>query len=126
MRKQLIWLLAVAACSIGGCAVPTKYYWGTYEPALYQYYKTPARLVDLEAELSRTIAQAGEKHQKVPPGVYAEYGFVLQQQGKGVEAAAYYQKEKQAWPESALLMDTMLRSLERGNTTKVNEKASQQ
>ena len=114
----------VAVAFIGGCAGPTtKYYWGTYEPALYQYYKTPAKVADLEVELSRVIQQAGEKGQRVPPGIYAEYGFVLQQQGKATEAAGYYEKEKQAWPESTVLMNAMLNSL--AQARKANNKESQ-
>jgi hypothetical protein len=100
---------------IVGCAAPTKYSWGSYEPALYQHYKAPAQMADLETELARTIQQATQKGEKVPPGIYAEYGFVLQQRGKLTEAAAYYQKERQAWPESAVLMNTMLQSLELGS-----------
>ena len=105
-------LLLSAAVLMTGCAVQGKYHWGTYEPALYQYYKTPANISDFETELARTIAAAEERKQKVPPGLYAEYGHVLQVQGKLDQAATYYRRERDAWPESAVLMDTMLKSLQ--------------
>ncbi len=101
------------ALLLGACAGPvTKYHWGTYEPALYQYYKTPSEVENFAAELARTIKQAEEKSQKVPPGIFAEYGHVLQQQGKYAEAVSYYEKEKRAWPESTVLMNAMLKSVD--------------
>ena len=122
--KALITAVALLTSAlIAGCAGPAKYSWGSYEPALYQHYKTPGQIADLETELARTIQQATEKGEKVPPGIYAEYGFVLQQRGKLTEAAGFYHKERQAWPESAVLMNTMLQSLEFGSGKQPERKA---
>ncbi len=92
---------------ISACA-QTKYHWGGYENALYQYYKSPAELGSLAKELRGAITQ-GEQDEKVPPGLYAELGYVLLVQGKKQEAVTYFQKEKKLWPESAKLMDTMVK-----------------
>jgi hypothetical protein len=51
---------------------------------------------------------------KVPPGIYAEYGYMLQQENDNKGAAAMYAREKQAWPESNYLMDKMILSLQGG------------
>jgi hypothetical protein len=112
MKGSVLTVLVVAA-ALAGCAGPTtKYHWGSYEPALYQYYKTPSQVDNFATELAATIRQAAEKGQKVPPGICAEYAHILHQQGRFVEAATYFEREKREWPESAVLMNAMLRSVE--------------
>jgi hypothetical protein len=54
------------------------------------------------------VIAIGEPDRKVPPGSYAEYGYVLLLQGKRDEAMAYFEREKRAWPESTRLMDILL------------------
>jgi hypothetical protein len=105
-------LAAMAALFLGGCAVQSKYAWGSYEPSLYSHYKNPAQMDAFAEALAKTIGDAEAKGQKLAPGIYAEYGHVLQQQGKLTEAATYYRKEKNAWPEAATFMDTMIKSVE--------------
>lgn len=103
--------LAVFAFSIllVGCAVPTKYSWGNYDRSLYSYYKDSTKSAEHIAELE-TIIQSAEKTQgKVAPGIYAEYGFFLMQQGKSNEAILQFEKEKTKWPESAQLMNSMIK-----------------
>lgn len=99
----LLLAILISACT------QTKYNWGGYENALYQYYKNPAELEALAEELGDTIAQA-EREGKIPPGLYAEFGYILLVQRKNSEAIVYFEKEKKRWPESARLMDTMLKT----------------
>ncbi len=101
-------LLLIIALALSGCASP-QYQWGIYEHALYGYYKNPERLDKYAAELARIIT-IGEAANKVPPGIYAEYGYVLLIQGKRNEAIAYFEREKKAWPESIQLMDIMIKT----------------
>ena len=106
MKRLSILLIAVL---ISACAQTTKYHWGGYENALYRYYKSPAELENLAEELKDVIAQ-GERDGTIPPGIYAELGYVLFIQGKNNEAIAYFEKEKRSWPESARLMNIMIKS----------------
>ena len=105
IKKLSVLLIAIL---ISACA-QTKYHWGGYENALYRYYKSPVELENLTEELAGVIAQ-GERDGKVPPGVYAEFGYVLLIQGKSREAITYFKKEKKLWPESARLMDIMIKT----------------
>jgi hypothetical protein len=84
-----------------------QYQWGSYEQALYKYYENPATLDEYAAQLARVIA-IGEPDRQVPPGIYAEYGYVLLLQGKCDEAMTYFEREKRVWPESTRLMDILL------------------
>ena len=101
-------LLLIVALTASGC-VTSQYQWGSYEQALYRYYKNPATLDEYAEQLASVIA-IGEPERKVPPGIYAEYGYVLLLQGKRDEAITHFEREKRAWPESTRLMDIMIKT----------------
>ncbi len=84
------------------------YDWGNYTPSLYGYYKDPAKIVELMASLEAIIKEAGPGKGAVPPGVYAEYGYVQLQQGKATDAVGSFQQEMQRWPESKVFMQRMI------------------
>ncbi len=107
---KLPWTLAlIPLVLLGGCATQqTKYYWGNYDPALYAYYKDPTRLAEYAASLDAVIKAGESKNMKVPPGIYAEYGYLQLQAGKGKEAAALFEIEATHWPESRVFMDRMI------------------
>jgi hypothetical protein len=108
-------LLALTAC-----AAPQnkKYEWGGYEQALYGYYKAPANADELVASIDATIATAEKASRPVPPGLYAEHGFLMLQQGKNQEAAGLFAKEKSRWPESTALMNRMIKLAEAKSSEK--------
>ena len=114
-------LLLTGSLFLAGCQTSQGlYYWGDYEDSLYEYYKNPAEL----AALTEEILQAIEKSNgRVPPGLYAEYGNLLLQQGKKDEAVSYFRKERELWPESQHLMDTMINSLSRSKESKKGQES---
>lgn len=107
MARKLIPCCLVLAGLLGGCAPQGLYDWGEYESRLYDYYEDPDTLEPLVKDLESTIV-AGEQDQRVPPGLYAEYGYFLLVTKQHDEAIAYFTKEKTAWPESTVLMDKMI------------------
>lgn len=107
MRLSLV-VSFLAMSVLSGCVAQNKYYWGGYEASLYSYYKDPAKIAALSASLDETIRTSEKTNKIVPPGVYAEYGYILHQQGRSKEAVPYFEKEKNKWPESTHLMDSMI------------------
>jgi hypothetical protein len=99
-------LLALAGCVT---TAPAKYSWGNYENSLYSYYKDSSKSGDYEAELARMIRDSEGTAKPVAPGLYAEYGFLMLQEGKSKEAIAQFEKEKAKWPESTYLMNNLIR-----------------
>lgn len=83
------------------------YAWGNYEGGLYSYYENPEKIEILMKALDSTIVNA-EESKRVPPGIYAEYGYILLIRNEDDEAISYFKKEKAAWPESVVLMDKMI------------------
>lgn len=106
-------LVAAALLVLSGCATPNKglYEWGGYSDMLYQNYKKPdtvaGNLVKLQAHVSALEAGRG----KVAPGLYADLGTLYLQAGDRDRALDNYRKERAAWPESAGLMDAMIKNL---------------
>lgn len=107
-------ILLAPGCSTG------KYYWGGYERTLYHYHKNPED-IDKFAESLAYMIEKGESQERVPPGIYAEYGYILFIQNKKGEAISCFEKEKERWPESTHLMNIMI---ETANIGKEREQSS--
>ncbi|HQR28978.1 MAG TPA: DUF4810 domain-containing protein [Anaeromyxobacteraceae bacterium] len=104
-------LAALAAAAVSGCATPSTHYaWGDYDDALYSLYKdpTPAQHQKYVASLKAIILASEQSGRKIPPGIYAEYGYALFEEGNAVDAVAYYRKEMEAWPASQVFMEKMI------------------
>ncbi|MNR90373.1 hypothetical protein D3C72_213570 [compost metagenome] len=108
MQVRSVMVLS-AALLLTACAAPSKYNWGNYEGSLYSYYKDTSQTAAHAAELQRTITDSEATGKPVAPGLYAEYGFLMLQEGKSKDAIAFFEKEKAKWPESKYLMDNMIR-----------------
>ncbi|HLO67140.1 MAG TPA: DUF4810 domain-containing protein [Holophaga sp.] len=110
MRKPTrLLLLAVPALLWTACKPPEMYHWGKYEDSLYKIAKDPTAM-DRYGENLIVQINAAEGLNKVPPGIYAEYGYFLLARKRGEEAVVFFRKEKERWPESAVLMDRMIAS----------------
>jgi hypothetical protein len=104
-------LLGLSACAT------TMYTWENYDKKLYKHYRNPAEYEQFVEDLKEIIVK-GEESGKVPPGLYAEYGYALYESGKYSEAMEYFQKEHDKWPESRIFMSKMI------NNAKKQEKRS--
>lgn len=109
MRIAFVMAAALSVAFLSGCVAPGKYNWGNYDGSLYGYYQDPTRLETHLAEMENIIKASEQTHMKVAPGIHAEYGYFLMQNGKSSLAVAQFEKEKTNWPESAQLMSSMIR-----------------
>lgn len=111
-------LLAAAVLSLSvlaqGCASGRKYAWGNYDTTLYAHYRNPQDLGAHLERLEEIVRKAeAESPGRVPPGLYAEYGYALYEAGRTDEAIVWFEKEKAQWPESSVLMEKMIRNARR-------------
>lgn len=97
--------LLLAAC----VQKPALYDWGSYDKTLLAYYKDTSQLGHFEEELFSLINATENIDKPLPPGIYAEYAFLQLRKGNMQEAIHFFETEKNYWPESTLLMDTMIR-----------------
>jgi hypothetical protein len=89
---------------IVGCGTTSKdtFYWGDYSTTLYDYKKNPSEET-LEAhkkELISLMETSAKNNKVVPPGLSAEYGYILLKEGLENEGIEYLEKEIALYPES--------------------------
>jgi hypothetical protein len=119
MKKILI---AAALLALAGCATNRGLYeWGGYDGLLYQSYKNPDTAGKSRESLAAHIAVLEKGGKRVAPGLYADLGTLLLQSGDKAGALSNFRRERELWPESAVLMDAMIKNLE---TTKSKEAQS--
>jgi hypothetical protein len=110
MFKNLMVVLMLSVFAIG-CAGSNKYTWKNYDGVLYSYYKNPKNNELLLRRFNKIIV-AGERNNTVPPGLYAECGYLLFELKRYSEAKIYFEKEILAWPESEVFMIKMINKME--------------
>lgn len=99
-------LLSLSACGQS----KTLYDWNGYNRELLAYYKSPMEQSIFAEKLYEDIEKA-EVTGTVPPGLYAEYGYIVMQMGETDAAIVYFTKERDRWPEARFLMDSVIRRL---------------
>jgi len=112
-RPSFLLLAAFAAAAAAGCAPQRAYLWGDYDSVLYSHYANPQDTERYVERLGQIVQKAEVEKDKVPPGLYAEYGYALFEAGRLDEAITYYKKEREQWEESQVFMDKMIRNTQR-------------
>nr|WP_024967222.1 DUF4810 domain-containing protein [Pantoea sp. IMH] len=112
MNKLKLIPAAAAVLLLAACAPKkaTTYYWGDYQPSLYNYYKhstSPEKEIET---LNLVMEQAKAKNLPVPPGLHAQLGLLYVDTGNPDRAFAQFTAEKEAFPESAHYMDFLMRN----------------
>ncbi|MBI9034388.1 MAG: DUF4810 domain-containing protein [Bacteroidales bacterium] len=113
MKKLLIFgfsLFLLASCT------PQKqlYTWAKYEAASYNYVKnsdeeSTQKLIE---NYTKIIEEQKGTRGIVPPGVCADYGFLLLQKGKAKEGKEMLMREIALYPESKIFIDRILKMIE--------------
>ena len=106
-----IMLMALASCQ----TQQTLYSWYDSEEATYMYTKrgTDELLTKAMAQYEKVINKQKGIRKTVPPGVNAEYGFLLYKTGKKEEGLALLKAEIKAYPESEIFISRILKQLEK-------------
>lgn len=122
MKIKNYCIIAVTILMIAGCA-HTQYSWQNYDQKLYNHYKNPATYDQFVEDL-KNIMEQGEASGKIPPGIYAEYGYVLYEKGNFPEAIKYFKKEQDKWPESNIIMTKMINNAQKKTAQSEKQKES--
>ena len=116
--KKLIFPVAVIAAmlAVSYCTTTkTLYSWYDYEDATYQYHKRSTE--ELQVKVLEQYKKITEKQRGVrgvvPPGMYAEYGYLLCKIGKKDEGLAFLKKEVELYPESDTYISRIIKQLEK-------------
>lgn len=110
MRKIII---LAALLGLTGCATNQGLYdWGGYDTLLYESYKDPAGVPKNMQALAAHIGALEKGGKRVAPGLHADLGTMLLQAGDKDGALSNFRRERELWPESAVVMDAMIKNLE--------------
>ncbi len=117
MKKLLI--LASSVVLLISCettkTVQPLYTWHGYEDATYQYSKkqTDELRDKLLAEYKTMVDGKKGTREVVPPGLYAEYGYLLCKVGKQKEGMDFLKEEIRLYPESEQYISRIIKQLEK-------------
>lgn len=119
--KKLIslknFLLLAGITLIAGCASkPTALYnYDGYSESYYAYKKSPSKesLDNMIEVIEKDIANVDDSSSKrVPPGLYAELGYLYLKSNQKEKAIIFFEKEKALYPESTKFMNTLINKVE--------------
>jgi hypothetical protein len=106
--RWAVLMLVGASILLSACAKPPiAYYWGDYSASLYNAKKGPTEetLQTHKKVLVQIIQESNRQSLRVPPGVYAEYGYLLLKEGKAADGMKYLDLEAQTYPESRVFVE---------------------
>jgi hypothetical protein len=111
--KKII-LLGISIFSISCSAPKSLYTWDKYDSASYSYLKKSDEksTENLIKIYEKIIKKQNGTRGMVPPGLYADYAFVLIQSNKIEEGKLMLQKEVELYPESKVFIDRIFKMLE--------------
>lgn len=112
--KKLI-CLAVIALVVNSCSSPKSLYsWEKYGQASYNYLKKADEksVEGIMEQYKKIIYKQKGTRQVAPPGIHADYGFILIQEGKLKEGKEFLKREIVLYPESKIFIDRILTLIE--------------
>lgn len=116
MKKSLVNAIKIAAISslalfAMSCTSTELYSWYNYQSDYYHYLKNADE--KSQEKLLQTYKLIIDRQRDirgvVPPGIYADYGWLLLQKGKAEEGKEMLMKEIELYPESEVFVGTLLK-----------------
>ncbi len=112
--KKLLIALFVAALAASCTVQKPLYSWYNYNTTSYNYLKNAddASTQQLLESYQKIIEKQKGSRGVVPPGIYADYGFLLLKVNKTTEGKSMLAKEMELYPESKVFIERILKMLE--------------
>ena len=114
MRNLLI--VGFIAFLLSSCSTNENLYsWYNYDNITYEYNKkrTDNLQVKMLEEYEKIIQKQKGSRGAVPPGLYAEYGYMLYKSGKQKEGLGFMRHEIKLYPESEIYISRIIKQLEK-------------
>ena len=116
MKKKilclLILILVLSSCT--STQQVSMYNWAGYEDISYKFLKnrTEEETENLISCYKDVINEANGTRNVPPPGICADYGFLLLQEGKKEQGGKMLMKEIILYPESRIFIERILKMIE--------------
>lgn len=112
-----IFFLLMTVLVLTSCSTPSTqlYSWKGYNDAVYAYTKdSDEKSIENLLEVYQRLINKPEGSREIPPpGVCADYGYLLLQSGKTEEGKTLLLKETALYPESKKFIDRIIKRLEK-------------
>ena len=125
--EQVAGFTGICSLAATGCTPQKMYYFGDYSNTLYSFEKNQndESLLKHKQEIETVITESELRNLPVPPGIYAELGYINLKSNNSKEAIRLFQAESQLYPESRHLMDRLIQSAESKNDSSAKESANE-
>lgn len=112
--RTIIFTLTSLVLLVSCAPTKTLYSWNNYEITSYNYLKNSDEkaIQELIKTYKQIIGKQTGTRRVVPPGIYADYGFVLMQANRTNEAKTFLLKEVELYPESKQFIEKILKMIE--------------
>lgn len=112
MIRKIIFTLGIVLL-VAACAGPqTMYNWGQYEQTLFVHYHDPALKKEALQKYIVFVETGGTPEHPIAPGLFAEAGTFMLEEGDLSGAIKFYQMESDAWPEARPMLSVLISNLE--------------
>lgn len=115
LKTRKVLTAVLLTVGLTGCNANKEIYqWGSYQNNIYNMYVNPGEatpVVQID-QISTDIQQAQNTGKRIPPGLYAHLGMMYASEGMALRAKEALLKEKELYPESVTLVDTLLANME--------------
>lgn len=115
MKKQLLsGILLCSLCCVSCTTQQTLYSWSDYDRRSFDYVKddTEKNLDELLVSYEKMVNRQTGSREIPPPGVCADYGFLLVKKGKTAEGIQMMKQEIALYPESSTFISRIIKKLE--------------
>lgn len=115
MKKLFFAVATVLVLTSCAASQPALYSWYGSENATYQYTKrnTEDKLNAAMEQYKKVITMQKAARGVVPPGVNAEYGYLLVKAGKKEEGLTLLKEEARLYPESEKFISRIIKQLQK-------------
>ncbi len=108
MKRYLeLGIVVSALIAVTACVPASRFEWGAYDQQLFRYHQDAENRDDYIRALERTI-ERGESTNRVAPGMYAELGYLMWEEGRYEESDSMFTREIQLFPESRIFIERFM------------------
>ena len=115
MKKILFLSLSIMGFIISGCSGKKPMYeYSNYSETYYQLKQNgdAESSAKWKTSLEESIAKSNARAIRVPPGIYANLGYLYLKVNDIKKAISFFEAEKALYPEASMFMDNLIKKAE--------------
>ncbi|WP_297791266.1 DUF4810 domain-containing protein [uncultured Marinobacter sp.] len=112
MNKRFLLTLSMFVLLAGCASNQGLYEWGQYQETLFVVYQEPELKEEALKNYMEFVETGGTPEHPIAPGLFAEAGTFMLEQGDVDSAIKFYKLEYDAWPESRPMLSMLIKNLE--------------